>query len=294
MARAGRLEYAMTHVALETTLLLHGVPNEAAIELDRSLRAIVLEAGAEPALVGVLDGAPRADLHPEELAGMLSLESVPKLNNSNLGIAIARSETGATTVGATMEIAASNGIRFFATGGLGGVHPNLGDRLDVSGDLGAFTRFPVAVVTSGTKSILDVPSTRELLETLGVPVVGYRTDHFPAFYRRATEPTVSVDARFDDIPELARFCRMELERTGRGVVVCNPIGEPDELPAALWEDWLARAEGTVSRASGRDVTPAVLSALHRISEGRTLAANLALVRSNVALAARLAAVPLAP
>eukprot|EP00913_Durusdinium_trenchii_P006164 g5776.t1 len=213
---------------------------------------------------------------PDELDALLSAESVAKANTANLGVLMARNQHAATTVSATMELAASSGVRVFATGGLGGVHPGLGQRLDISSDLAAFTRFPVAVVTSGVKSILDVESTREALETLGVPVVGYRTDAFPAFYLRDSD--ADVDARFDDLDELASFVSAELTRTGRGVVVANPIPEASEIDPRDWADWLARAERAADEqgAAGRGRTPALLAALHDLSGSRTLEANLAL------------------
>lgn len=276
-------------VALETTLLCHGVPREAARALASELAGLVHGAGATPALVGLFNGRPTVGLTGEELGAMLDSGEVLKVNTANLGAAIFRGLHAATTVATTMELAAAAGVRVFATGGIGGVHRGYGEQLDISSDLAAFTRFPVAVVTSGVKSLLDVVGTREALETLGVPVVGFGTDVFPAFYLR--DGGCAVDARFDDVAELARFVAAELARTGRGVVVANPIPIEDELDERLWQGWLdeagarARAEGR----RGRDVTPRVLGLLHEISGGRTLNANLALVKSNAFLAARLAA-----
>jgi pseudouridine-5'-phosphate glycosidase len=276
-------------VALETTLLLHGVPRDAAAPLAGELASVVRAGGAEPALVGVLAGRAIVGLNEDELATLLGAGEVPKANTGNLGVLAARGSHAATTVSTTMELAAAAGVRVFATGGLGGVHRGYGQHWDISSDLAAFTRFPVAVVTSGVKSILDVVATREALETLGVPVVGFGTDRFPAFYRR--ESPAGVDARFDDVAELARFARAELARTGRGIVVANPIPAGDELGEAEFAGWLAEAEAEADRAgaTGRARTPAVLGALHRVSGGRTLAANLALVKANAALAGRLAA-----
>jgi len=276
-------------VALETTLLAHGVPRASAMDLHRELCEIVTAAGAHPAPIGVLSGEPVVGMTPEELEVLLAEPDPPKLNTSNLGLALARGWTGGTTVSATAELAAAAGVAWFATGGLGGVHRGYGERLDISSDLLALTRFPVAVVASGVKSLLDVESTREALETLGVPVVGFGTDAFPAFYRR--DSGAGVDARFDDEAELAAFCIAETCRTGRGVLVCNPIPEADEAPEGEWNLWLAEAEkrAAAAGATGRGVTPAVLAALHEVSGGRTLAANLALVKANAALAGRLAA-----
>lgn len=276
-------------VALETTLLIHGVPRGEGARLAAELEAIVASEGATPLCVGIVEGVPVVGLSREQLATLLARESVAKANTANMGVLMHRRRDGATTVSTTMECAAAAGVRVFATGGLGGVHMGYGQRLDISADLAAFTRFPVAVVTSGVKSILDVVSTREALETLGVCVVGFRTDRFPAFYLRESE--AGVDARFDDERDLAAFVKAELARTGRGIVVANPIPAEHELPRDLWQAWLAEAVRDTAElaASGRDVTPALLGRLHALSGGRTLAANIELVKSNARLAARLAA-----
>jgi pseudouridylate synthase len=282
-------------VALETTLLLHGVPRGAAMGLAGELAAVVRGAGAEPALVAVVQGRAVVGVTDEQLGELLATDAaaVPKLNTANLGVALALGRSGATTVSTTMELAAASGIRVFATGGLGGVHSGWQQDLDVSADLMALTRFPVAVVTAGVKSILDVAATREALETLGVPVVGWRTERFPAFYMREIggEKGPRVDQRFDEVGELARYVRSELARTGRGIVVANPILEADEISQADWGRWLAEAERRAAEVgvSGREVTPYVLGQLHEVSGGATLRANIALVKSNAHLAGELAA-----
>lgn len=293
-------------VALETTLLLHGVPREAALPLARELSRIVRARGAEAALVGVVKGRGVVGMSEDQLAEMIGGEPAsaggrtdrseqrsvaPKLNTANLGVALSKGWSGATTVSTTMELAASRGVRVFATGGIGGVHKGYGERWDVSADLLAFTRFPVAVVTAGVKSILDVGATREVLETLGVPVVGFQTDEFPAFYLRRTEPAIGVDARFDDVTELARYVRSELIRTGRGIVIANPIPAEHEIARQDWERWIAKANlrATERGVAGRQVTPFVLGALHEVSGGATLRANIELVKHNAAVGARLAA-----
>jgi len=279
-------KHPLDRVALETTLLVHGVPRERALPLFFELSEIVRSEGAVPALTGLVEGRPVVGMTSEQLSTLLSADT-PKANTANLGIWMARGRSAATTVSSTMELAAGAGVQVFATGGLGGVHRGYGRAWDVSADLAAFTRFPVAVVTSGVKSILDVVATRESLETLGVPVVGVSTDCFPAFYLR--ESGAGVDACFDSIEELAEFLVVELPRTGRGVVVANPIPEEDALAPADWERWLGEARALVAgRAlSGREVTPALLSALVQVSDGETLRANEALVRHNARIAARL-------
>ncbi|MCW5765564.1 MAG: pseudouridine-5'-phosphate glycosidase [Phycisphaeraceae bacterium] len=281
---------APPRVALETTLLVHGVPRPDALPLADELAEIVRAAGAEPALAGVVGGRATVGMSRAELQSLLARPVTEKINTPSLGLTLAAGGDGASTVSATMELAALAGVRIFATGGLGGVHrpepPH--HALDVSADLAAFTRFPVAVVASGCKGLLDVISTREALEALGVPVVGWRTDRFPAFYCR--DGGAPVDARFDDLAAMARWARRELARTARGVLICNPIEPAHEIAPAQFESWLsaARAEATGAGASGRAVTPAVLGALHRLSGGATLRANLALIRANTRLAAHLA------
>jgi len=276
-------------VALETTLLLHGVPRDSAAPLAHELAEIVTRAGAHPALVAILAGVPIVGVNDAELKALFDTPEVPKINSANLGVVLHRGFSGATTVSTTMELAAAAGVRYFATGGLGGVHRGYADHLDISADLAAFTRFPVAVVTAGVKSILDVVSTREAFESLGVPVVGYRTDHFPAFYLPTSE--ARVDARFDDEAELALFVQAELHRTGRGVVIANPIPAEHALDPVGWDAWLREASDDAQRqgVQGRAWTPFVLAHVHRRSGGATLRANLELVKNNVALAARLAA-----
>ncbi|MEL6740363.1 MAG: pseudouridine-5'-phosphate glycosidase [Planctomycetota bacterium] len=279
-------------VALETTLLLHGVPKAAAPGLAADLAADVRQAGGSPALVGVINGAPTVGLNADELQTLLDAGDVAKANTGNLGVLLHRCAHAATTVSTTMELAARAGVRVFATGGLGGVHKDYGAQLDISADLAAFARFPVAVVTAGVKSLLDIQATREALETLGVPVVGYQTDDFPAFYRRSTDtkPRVGVDARFDDAAELASYVAAEIARTGRGVVIANPIPPEHELDQGHLASWLVAAEARATEAgvTGRGVTPAILSALHEVSAGKTLEANIALVRANARLAGTLA------
>ena len=276
-------------LALETTLLVHGVPADSAPTLDRELRDICRSEGTTPALVGVVSGTPTVGMTEDDLALLLEQgTSVPKANSANLGVLCHWGSHAATTVSATMELASGEGVRVFSTGGLGGVHKGYGCNLDVSADLGAFARFPIAVVASGVKSLLDVGATREALETLGVPVIGYRTDAFPSFYTRDSGHT--VDARIDEVDELAAYLNAEIERTGRGVLVCNPIPEADALDPDEFDGWLEQAEDEAEdrEISGRSVTPFLLGRLHELSHGKSLEANLALVRSNVRLGAQLA------
>jgi pseudouridylate synthase len=284
-------------VALESTLLLHGVPKENAAPLARELSDLITQRGGTAALIAVINGQPIVGLTAEELEQLLEAPGVPKANTANLGALLHAKSHAATTVSTTMELAAAAGIRLFATGGIGGVHRNYAQALDISSDLIALTRFPVAVVASGVKSILDVPATRELLETLGVPMVGFRTKSFPAFYLRQTDPPLPLDATFDSAQDLAAFAHAELARTNRGILICNPVPHEDEVNPRDWHTWLAAAtqEADRHRVQGRALTPFLLDQLHRLSGGRTLRANIALIKSNAALAADIArAMPAMP
>jgi pseudouridine-5'-phosphate glycosidase len=275
-------------VALETTLVTHGFPHPDGLELARILEQEVRLQGALPATVGVLDGAMRVGLGPDDLARLAETKDVAKLGPSNLGAGLASGLPGSTTVGATLIAAHAAGIRVFATGGLGGVHR--GDAFDVSADLLALSRHPVAVVCSGAKAILDLPRTREALETLGVPVLGFGTNEFPAFYSRRSG--LAVDARFDSPSELASAIQAHLELgTGTAAVVANPIPTAEELPGSLYQEAIAPALAAAKAAgvAGRDVTPFLLEELRIRTGGRSLRANRALLVANAALAAQLAA-----
>lgn len=275
-------------VALETTILVHGLPKDRALEVADQLEQDVRAAGAHPALVGVVNGAPTVGMTRQELNDFLQADHIQKLNTSNIGLAMHANASGATTVSTTMELAERAGVRLFATGGIGGVHKNYHQRPDISADLFALARHRVAVVTAGCKNILDINATREMLETLGVTVIGCRTDTFPAFYQRETD--LPVDARFDDPNELADFLAFELARNKRGIVVANPIPAEAEIPLSKWDNWLseARTLPSVMQSSGRDATPTLLAEVHRLSDGQTIEANIALARDNARLAGQLA------
>lgn len=274
-------------VALETTILVHGVPRPDAPALADTLAKAVRESGAHPATVGIVAGRPTVGLTDDELRQLLDAEQVEKVNAANLGVILHRRVHGATTVSTTIELAARAGVRVMATGGIGGVHRGFATTLDISADLGAIAHTPVAVVTSGVKSLLDLRATRELLETLGVPVVGFRTDTFPAFYVRETD--LPLDARFEDPADLAAYAGAELARTGRGVVIANPCPPQHAMAPDAWDDLLRRAETAAPPRQGREVTPALLSQLHRLSGGASLRANVALAEANARLAGQVAA-----
>jgi pseudouridine-5'-phosphate glycosidase len=275
-------------VALETTVVTHGLPRPEGVAMALELEDEIRARGAVPATIGVLDGRVHVGLAREELE-RLPGEGAEKLNLSNFAAGLASGRAGSTTVAATVFAAAHVGIEVFATGGIGGVHRGAVESGDVSADLQALARFPVAVVCAGAKAILDLPKTVEMLETLGVPVLGFATDEFPAFYRRSSG--LPVDRRFDAIADLARVVRMHFSLAiGTGVVVANPIPADHELPRELYERAIAAAiaEAGQDPLRGRDVTPFLLERLRVLTENRSVFSNRALLVHNARVAADLA------
>jgi pseudouridine-5'-phosphate glycosidase len=276
-------------VALETTLVTHGLPHPDGVRAAAELEAEVVAAGAVPATIGVLDGRVRVGLSAAELERLALAPDTAKLNLSNLAAQVAAGQPGSTTVAATMAAAAAVGIRVFATGGIGGVHRGADETGDVSADLQALGRHEVAVVCAGAKAVLDLPKTVEMLESLGVPLYGLGTDEFPAFYRRASG--LPVDQRFDDLEALARAVDTHWSLgLGTGVVVANPIPLEHEMPLEVYEGAMAAAlaEAAGKNIRGRAVTPFLLERLRVLTEGRSVFSNLALLRHNARVAGALA------
>ena len=276
-------------VALETTLVTHGLPHPEGVEAALALESRVREAGAQPATIGVLDGAVRVGLDRAALERLATSPDTAKLNPANLAAQLACGKPGSTTVAATLFAAARVGIEVFATGGIGGVHRDAAESGDVSADLVALARHPVAVVCAGAKAILDLPKTVELLETLGVPVLGLKTQEFPAFYRRSSG--LPVDQGCDDVTTLARAVRAHFTLAlGTGIVVANPIPIEHEMPAELYEHSLATAlaDAKAQRVRGRQVTPFLLERMRVLTEGKSVFSNRALLEHNARVAARLA------
>lgn len=245
-------------VALETTLVTHGLPHPDGVTTAVSLEQVVREAGATPATIGIIRGTIRIGLTPAELEHLATTPDVAKVNLSNLAAAVSSGRPGSTTVAATMFAAHAGGIRVFATGGIGGVHRDASESGDISADLTALSRIPVAVVSAGAKAILDLPRTVEMLETLGVPVFGFMADEFPAFYRRSTG--LPVDRRYDSITELASAVRLHLSLgLGSGVLIANPIPVADEMASQLYDGASHRVVGGGSAAhpwpGGHPISP---------------------------------------
>jgi pseudouridylate synthase len=275
-------------VALESTLLAHGLPHPRNVEVGRALESEVRAGGAVPATIAVLGGTPTLGLTAGELERIARGAEVLKLSTRDLPVAIAARRDGATTVAATMWLAARAGVRVFATGGIGGVHR--GEPRDVSADVAELGRTPLVVVCAGAKAILDLVATREALETAGVLVVGWRTDELPAFYSR--ESGLGVDARADDAEGVAALWRAHRSLDAPGaILLCVPPPAESALPAAEVEREIASAmERAASEGvRGKEITPFLLREVARLTGGRSLEANVALVRNNASVAARVAA-----
>lgn len=279
-------------VALESTLVAHGLPFPTNLATAEQSEAAVRSEGAVPATVAVWHGVPTVGLTDGQLRELATATGVLKASRRDLGAAVAKKQLAATTVSATMALAHRAGIRVFATGGLGGAHRPPAPAWDVSADLTELGRTPVLVVCAGAKSILDLPRTMEILETLGVPVVGFGTDTFPHFYTRPSGRggMLPVSARVDTPQEAAATFAAHVALGGAGMVLANPLPDADAIPQAEFEAWLAVAEADAERAGvgGPKLTPFLLARIAELSGGRTLAANRTLIVNNATLAARVA------
>jgi pseudouridine-5'-phosphate glycosidase len=276
-------------VALESTIISHGMPYPENLTTARGVEAVVREHGAQPATIALVDGRVRIGLDDDALERLAATGDVAKASRRDLAVLTARRATAGTTVAATMYLAHLAGISVFATGGIGGVHRGGERSFDVSADLTELGMTPVTVVCAGAKSILDLPKTLEVLETEGVPVIGVGTDEFPAFFSRSSG--LPVPHRVDSAAELAAVVTAQRALGLRGgILVANPIPAADEVPAAEIGARIEEAIADAERAgvAGKDVTPYLLARITELTGGRSLAANVALIRSNAALAAELA------
>jgi pseudouridylate synthase len=277
-------------VALESTLISHGLPRPENLNVAREAERAVRAEGAVPATIGVIGGTAKVGLEEVELELLASATDIPKLSVRDLPVAAAKASHGTTTVAATSHLAALAGIRLFATGGLGGVHRGARESWDVSADLSALARTPVAVVCSGVKSILDVPATLEYLETVGVPAVGFRTFRFPGFY--LTDSGSPLDWSVEDEREVARVIQAMVHSGlgGSGLVIANPLAEEEQLDRDLHDRALiAGLEGLEDRGvRGKDVTPFLLERFATETRGESLRVNRLIILNNAGLAARIA------
>lgn len=276
-------------VALESTIITHGMPYPQNVEVARQVEEDIRAAGAVPATIAVIKGTLHIGLEDEQLAALGQAKGVAKLSRADMAACIATGGTGATTVAATMIAAHLAGIHVFATGGIGGVHKGAEDSFDISADLLELAQTPVTVVAAGAKAILDVDKTLEVLETQGVPVIAFAQDAFPAFWSRGSK--LRAPLRMDSAERIAAAHAM---RIGMGIpggqLVANPIPEDAEIPASEMAPVIATAQADALRAgiTGKAVTPYLLQRIFELTEGRSLEANIALVRNNARLAAEIA------
>jgi len=276
-------------VALESTILSHGLPPGRNLDVGKRLERAVRDAGAVPATIAVLDGRVLIGLSPAELERVCAPGAgLDKLSLRDLGAAVGLGKSGATTVASTSALAAAAGIGVFGTGGLGGVHVGAAQSWDVSSDLGVLAKVPTVVVCSGVKSILDIPATLEVLETNSVPVLGYRTGDFPAFYLRSSGHPVGC--RVDDAAQAAAVIKAHRAYADSGVLLANPIPEESEMDRELHDRLLAEGLALVEKngVHGAEVTPVLLEHFHTASGGVSIDANEALALANVKLAAEVA------
>lgn len=276
-------------VALESTVISHGLPYPQNLELARAMEREVRDAGAVPATIGVVRGVPTVGMADEEIARFAQAEGVLKLSRRDIGHAVATGRDGATTVAATMALAVLGGVQVFATGGIGGVHRGARETWDISADLTELARTPVLVVCAGAKAILDLPATLEYLETAGVPVLGFGTDDFPAFYSASSG--LPASARADTPGEVAAVWRAHRALGGgSGLLLAVPPPADVALPSELVEPVIRRALDRARAAAvrGQQVTPFLLAAVSEETHGESMWTNIALLRQNARVAARIA------
>jgi pseudouridine-5'-phosphate glycosidase len=276
-------------VALESTIITHGMPYPGNLDMARSVENIIRREGAVPATIAVINGALHIGLEPATLEQLAQTPDAMKLSRADLAFAIAEGRTGATTVAATMIASARAGIRVFATGGIGGVHRGAELSFDISADLEELAHTPVIVVCAGAKAILDIPKTLEVLETCGVPVVTFGQDEFPAFWSR--DSGLASPLRLDTPEAIANFQHKREELgIGGGMLIGNPVPEDSEIPGDEMEIYIQRAldNAEEDEISGKEVTPYLLSSIFHLTGGRSLATNIALVENNARLAAKIA------
>ena len=276
-------------VALESTIVTHGMPFPENLKTALAVEEEVRAAGAIPATIAVMEGQIRIGLDRAALEALAQSEEVMKLSRADLAFALAGRRTGSTTVAATMMAAKLAGIEVFATGGIGGVHQGVEETLDISADLRELAQTSVITVCAGAKAILDIPRTLEVLETEGVPVVGYRTDELPAFWSRSSG--ISAPLRLDAAEDIAAFWRARKAIGQQGaILVANPVPGDSEIPADIMSGHIADAVRAAEAEGirGKKVTPFLLGKILELTEGTSLAANIALIRNNARLAGEIA------
>lgn len=284
------LEQNRPIVALESTIITHGMPFPKNVETARQVEADIRSEGAVPATIALMDGKIMVGLSDSDLDRLAQAEDVMKCSRADLTFALATGCYGATTVAATMMAAHAAGVKVFATGGIGGVHKGAETSFDVSADLDELGRTPVCVVSAGAKALLDIPKTLEVLETRGVPVIAFGTEELPAFWSRSSG--LSAPYSLGSAAEISDLIKMRENFADHGgTLIANPVPEADEIPASEMAGYIdvAIRKAEDNRIKGKDVTPYVLGAILELTDGRSLDTNIALVRNNAKLAARIAA-----
>ena len=275
-------------VALESTIISHGLPRPSNLNVAREVEAIVREHGATPATIAILDGVVHIGLTDEQLVAIANRDDISKASSRDLAILVASKKSAATTVAATAHLAAQAGIKVFATGGLGGVHRGADESFDESADLTALSTLDITVVCAGVKSILDVGATLERLETLAIGLVGYKTTAFPGFY--LTDSGFTIEHRVDSAAEIAAVikARESVGTNNAALLVANPVAK--EMNRAKHDQILATglAKADAAHITGKDVTPFLLEHFHTTSQGESLSVNIEIIKSNSALAADIA------
>ena len=276
-------------VALESTIITHGMPYPQNLEVARAVEDVVRQAGAVPATIAILNGAMHVGLDPTRLTDLAQSANVAKVSRADMAFVMAQGRTGATTVAATMIVANLVGIEVFATGGIGGVHRGAGMNYDISADLRELSLTPVIVVAAGPKAILDIPKTMEVLETYGVPVIAYGQDVMPAFWSSTSD--VPAPLRSDSAAEIAAGlrARQALGVSG-GQLIANPVPQIAEIPASEISPLIKQAiyEADQGGISAKDVTPFLLNRIFELTDGKSLTTNIALIKNNAKLAAQIA------
>lgn len=276
-------------VTLESTVIAHGLPAPHNLETAQQCEQAVLSSGAQPATIGIIAGQPVIGLDTEQLQAIANHQPIAKINLANLGAVLATGGWGATTVAGTLHLAHRAGLKVFATGGIGGVHRGASDSFDVSADLTALARYPLVTVCAGAKAILDLPKTLEVLETLGVPVIGYQTDELPAFYSRSSG--LKLDLTAHSAAEVAAIAQSHWQMGFQtAVLVVAPVPFEDEIPAAEVNEFIDEAlrEAAQQHISGKAVTPFLLSRIAGRTQGHALRANISLLRNNARIAGEIA------
>ena len=283
------LDQKQAVVALESTIISHGMPYPQNVEMAKKVEEIIRQAGAVPATIAIMDGKIKVGLDPEDLERLASEDHVAKVSRRDMAKVLASGGLGATTVATTMMGAHMAGIKVFVTGGIGGVHRGVEDTMDISADLEELAHTPVTVVCAGAKAILDLPRTLEYLETKGVPVIGYQTDMLPAFYTSTSD--YQLNARADSAQEIASIMDYsdQLDLQG-GILVTNPIPKEAEIPHETIDTIIdqALAEAKAQGISGKDTTPFLLAKIVELTDGASLDTNIALVYNNARVGAEIA------